>query len=106
MTRRSSVRKLRTDSSSNKPFFVASAISPPGLIVRKQFRARGYYLSGGLQKSGTLEFHVAAQHQLPRSALICASSSRVENGLVTYRSAPTARPLVTSASRPFAESIT
>src|SRR5256885_7653648 len=35
MTRRSSVRKLRTDSSSNMPFFVASAISPPGVDCAK-----------------------------------------------------------------------
>ena len=42
----------------------------------------------------------------PSSARTCAIRSDVENGFVTYASAPTAMPLLTSMSRPFADSIT
>ena len=40
----------------------------------------------------------------PAARWTFATSSRVENGLVTYASAPSSSPLATSTSRPFAES--
>src|SRR6185436_14342454 len=43
--------------------------------------------------------------QVPSSCLILLKRSRVEKGLVMYRSAPASRPRATSASRPFAESM-
>ncbi len=42
----------------------------------------------------------------PKKPSIAAMSSCVENGFVMYRSAPSDSPLLTSASRPLAESIT
>src|SRR5262245_61656799 len=47
----------------------------------------------------------AAAQGTPTRPLIWVISSCVENGFVTYRSAPSDNPLLTSASRPFAESM-
>src|SRR5436305_11722601 len=101
MTRRSSVRKLRTDSSLNIP--LDSAISPP-------FVEQPYYFDRRLLSQLSLTQNlprrfVAPQHHFS-NVPIFSIRSRVENGLVTYRSAPMTMPLFTSTSRPFAESMT